>query len=75
MILDCSKPIFGVISEEARRMGVKAYVIGGYVRDRILGRPSTDIDVVVEGDGRRWPVGWERGPGRRWPFLRVSEQQ
>ncbi|HIR34411.1 MAG TPA: HD domain-containing protein [Candidatus Coprenecus merdigallinarum] len=51
MILDCSKPIFGVISEEARRMGVRAYVIGGYVRDRILGRPSKDIDVVVEGDG------------------------
>ena len=51
MILDCSKPIFGVISEEARRMGVRTYVIGGYVRDRILGRPSKDIDVVVEGDG------------------------
>ncbi len=51
MKIDCSKPIFGVISEEARRLGVRAYVIGGYVRDRILGRPSKDIDVVVEGDG------------------------
>ena len=51
MIIDCSKPIFGIISEEARKMGVRAYVIGGYVRDHILGRPSKDIDVVVEGDG------------------------
>lgn len=51
MILDCYRPIFGIISEEARRMGVRAYVIGGYVRDHILGRPSKDIDVVVEGDG------------------------
>lgn len=51
MKLDCSKPIFGIISEEAARMGVKAYVIGGYVRDQLLGRPSKDIDIVVEGDG------------------------
>ena len=51
MILDSSRPVFGVISEEAEKMGVRAYVIGGYVRDMILGRPSKDIDVVVEGDG------------------------
>ena len=51
MKLDCSKHVFKIISEEAEIMGVRAYVIGGYVRDRILGRPSKDIDVVVEGDG------------------------
>ena len=51
MILDSSRPVFGIISEEAEKMGVRAYVIGGYVRDMILGRPSKDIDVVVEGDG------------------------
>ena len=32
-------------------MGVEAYVVGGYVRDHYLGRPSTDIDVVVVGSG------------------------
>lgn len=44
-------PIFEVISQEAETLGVKAYVIGGYVRDCILGRGSKDIDVVVEGSG------------------------
>ena len=33
------------------RMGVEAYVVGGYVRDYYLHRPSTDIDVVVVGSG------------------------
>ncbi len=32
-------------------MGVRAYVVGGYVRDHYLRRPSTDIDVVVVGSG------------------------
>ncbi len=44
-------PIFKIISEQAESMGVRAYVIGGYVRDYLLGRTCTDIDVVVEGSG------------------------
>ena len=28
-----------------------AYVVGGYVRDMLLGRDSSDIDIMVEGDG------------------------
>ena len=46
-----SHPIFQHISEVVDRMGVEAYVVGGYVRDHYLGRPSTDIDVVVVGSG------------------------
>ena len=42
-----SDPIFRRISRLADAMGVRAYVVGGYVRDYYLGRPSTDIDVVV----------------------------
>ena len=43
--------IFSIISEIARENGVRAFVIGGYVRDCFLGRPSKDIDIVVEGSG------------------------
>ena len=32
-------------------MGVEAYVVGGYVRDHYLHRPSSDVDVVVVGSG------------------------
>ena len=46
-----SHPVFRQISEIAARQGVPAYVVGGYVRDFFLERPSTDIDVVVVGSG------------------------
>jgi len=43
--------IFSVISEEAANSGVRAFVIGGFVRDCFLERNSKDIDIVVEGSG------------------------
>ena len=43
--------IFQIISDTAASLGVRAFVIGGYVRDCFLGRPSKDIDIVVEGSG------------------------
>lgn len=43
--------IFEIVSEVAEELGVRAFVIGGYVRDCFLGRPSKDIDIVVEGSG------------------------
>ena len=45
-----AKP-FHIISEAADELGVEAYVIGGYVRDIFLYRPSKDIDVVAVGSG------------------------
>lgn len=48
-ILD--KDIFHMISEAADRLGVECYVVGGYVRDIFLERPSDDIDCVVVGSG------------------------
>lgn len=44
-------PIFTVISEVADLKKFETYLIGGYVRDIILGRPSPDIDVVTIGSG------------------------
>ena len=43
--------IFKIVSDVAGELGVKAFVIGGYVRDCFLGRESKDIDIVVEGSG------------------------
>ena len=43
--------VFQIVSETAAEQGVRAFVIGGYVRDCFLGRPSKDIDIVVEGSG------------------------
>jgi poly(A) polymerase len=45
------KDIFLTIADAAREMGVDAYVIGGYVRDRIMGRDTGDIDILVLGSG------------------------
>lgn len=44
-------PMFEPIAAAADELGVPCYVIGGYVRDWLLGRPSNDIDVVTVGSG------------------------
>ena len=58
MIINNSKienPVLRMVGEEADRLGLDCYVIGGWVRDLFLHRESTDIDVVCvhrEGDER-----------------------
>ena len=54
MVVDTPKienPILHLIGEEADRLGLECYVIGGWVRDLFLHRPSDDIDIVVVGSG------------------------
>ncbi|MDE7089997.1 MAG: tRNA nucleotidyltransferase, partial [Prevotella sp.] len=46
-----NQDIFHLIGETADQLGVECYVVGGYVRDIFLERPSNDIDVVVVGSG------------------------
>ena len=44
-----NSPVFHLVGETADELGLECYVIGGYVRDLFLERPSSDIDVVVVG--------------------------
>lgn len=39
------------IGDAAKELNMRAFVVGGFVRDHILGRPDKDIDIVCEGDG------------------------
>lgn len=43
--------IFRMLSETVDEMRLEAYIVGGYVRDMLLERPSKDVDVVVVGSG------------------------
>jgi len=55
------RPIFRIVSEVAAERGVRAFVIGGFVRDCFLGCPRSDIDIVVEGSG----IDFARAVGER----------
>src|SRR3712207_1665925 len=60
-----NQDIFHKISEAADGLGVDCYVVGGYVRDLFLERPSNDIDVVVVGSGIRVADELKKLLGRR----------
>lgn len=44
-------PVFKALADIANTHHIEAYIIGGYVRDIFLNRPSKDIDIVVLGNG------------------------
>jgi len=49
---ECLKhPVFEIVADVIADEGLQAFVIGGYVRDLLIGRPSSDIDIVVLGNG------------------------
>jgi putative nucleotidyltransferase with HDIG domain len=49
--INLTGPVFDLLRNAVAELDVRAFVIGGYVRDVILGRACKDIDVVVEGSG------------------------
>ena len=59
------KDIFRTIGRVADELGVACYVVGGYVRDLFLERPSNDIDVVVVGSGIQVAQALKKALGRK----------
>ena len=54
MRIDCTDRelfIFNKIAKAAKELDMKCYVIGGFVRDKIIGRPTKDMDIVCDRDG------------------------
>jgi poly(A) polymerase len=43
--------LFNKIAQAAAQLNIKCFLIGGFVRDKILGRPTKDADIVCDGDG------------------------
>lgn len=68
--LKLSEPAFAPLRQAAGELGVRAWAVGGYVRDWLLGREQPDLDVVVE-DGRAMElaVGFAELTGARKPVL------
>jgi tRNA nucleotidyltransferase (CCA-adding enzyme) len=46
--------LFRTAGQVGQAAGLRVYLVGGFVRDLLLGRPNLDIDLVVEGDGTRF---------------------
>jgi len=59
------EPIFELLSDSARELDLRAFVIGGYVRDHLLERPSKDVDIVVEGKGIKLAEAFSKKIGAR----------
>ncbi|MGA9362958.1 MAG: CCA tRNA nucleotidyltransferase [Bacteroidota bacterium] len=49
--IEITHPLLVAVGSVAEKSNVKAFVVGGYVRDQLLGRDSRDLDVVILGDG------------------------
>lgn len=58
-----------IIHNVSSNIGAKPYLVGGAVRDAVLGRPSKDIDMVVVGNHDLEKMGWEK-TGNLFPVYR-----
>ena len=58
--------LFVVAGEIAKEQNLSCYLVGGYVRDILLNRQSTDIDIMVEGDA----LSYAKILGKKMEFLK-----
>lgn len=65
------QPVFRKLSETADAVGMECYVVGGFVRDLFLQRPTSDIDVVVVGSGVAMAEAFADSLGRKRCHLSV----
>lgn len=66
-----TNPIFKIVADAAKSLNVPAYVVGGFVRDLILNRPSKDIDIVCVGSGIELAELVAKNSGREDTYLSV----
>lgn len=59
-----SSPHFQKLTQTVDALGLEAYIVGGYVRDFILKRPSKDVDVVVVGSGIKVAQAFSKALGK-----------
>ncbi|HOO89015.1 MAG TPA: CBS domain-containing protein, partial [Synergistales bacterium] len=52
--------ILALLGERAEKLGMRAYIVGGIVRDLLLRRENLDLDIVVEGDAIRFLKSFEK---------------
>jgi len=52
--------LLSLLGERAEKLGMRAFIVGGLVRDLLIGRENLDLDIVVEGDAVRFLKSWEK---------------
>ena len=66
-------PVLRLVGETADQLGLECYVIGGWVRDLLLHRPSTDIDIVVVGNNKEGSEQQEQSEKRSGVGITLAE--
>lgn len=65
-ITDTLKLIFDQVAYLADSMNIKAYTVGGFVRDLLMGKKNIDIDIVVEGDAIQFAEAFKKSYGHKF---------
>ncbi len=66
---DIEQQLVDAVEQASEKLGVNSYIVGGYVRDRIINRPTKDIDIVTVGDGIALAAATAKILGSRPPVI------